>query len=466
MAEQKTINENTQNVYNPSSPQLEQFNARQLVEIFGASGTNVFSGYFDEDSVQDWNDPRNRASLVNNMRRKSVAVQSGLDLLKAPILTTNWSVSGGKDEQREFIEQQLFGMTQRTWQEFLSESLNYLEFGFSIFEIIFQKTKDGKIGLYDLAPRIQQSIEKFRTEDNNAGVTQLIYGDIQPADYDVSSASMVSIPLQKLLIFTHKKEGDNLMGTSILRPARMHFDMLQVLYRISAISAERFGVGIPIIKFPTGNGADEKAKAEEMGRNLKGNEKGYIALSEDWTIELLMPSGSGKDALMEKLIAHHNRMILVGCMAHSLDLGSQSSGSYALSETQGGERLSFAEQKATYFANQINKYVIKKLVDLNWGEQEEYPVLQFEALGIENSKTLADTYKVLHDMGMITGDPEMVNYIRAIFNLPKLSDEEILDMEQKKLEAEQKRLEIEAGLATDTENIEEDTGKETENNPK
>ena len=440
----KKTNPNTENVYNPSSPALEQFNAKQLMEIFSVSGTSVFNGYYDEDDVRDWNSPVDRAKIVNDMRRKSVAIQSGLNILKAPILTTGWSVNGGDEEQRAFIEKQLFGMSQRTWQEFLNELLNYLEFGFSLFEIIFKKTNDGKIGLYDLAPRIQESIQNFRTQDGNAGVTQLVYGDIQ-LDTEKGSASIVSIPLQKLLIFTNNKEGDNLMGSSILRSARMHYDMIQIIYRISAISAERFGVGIPIIKFPNGMGAEEKESAEEMGRNLKGNEKGYIALSEDWTIELLMPSGGGKDALIEKLIAHHNRMLLISCMAHSLDLGSGGGGgSYALSENQGSDRMSFAEQKATYIANQINKYVVKKLIDLNWGVQDIYPQLEFEALGIENSKTLADTYKALYDIGIITNDVVMINYIRKIFNLPQLTEEEILVIEQKKLDDEQKKIETEA----------------------
>ena len=451
----------TSSVYNPASPDLMELTLDQMTEIFGRSGTEVYSGYYRVDDVVNWNNPYQRAKIVDEMRKQDVAVSSALNLLYAPIMATNWSIQGGDDEQREFIEKQIFGMTQRTWQEFLLEALGYLPFGFYIFEQIYHTLPDGRIGLFDLAPRIPRSIEKFRTQDEQAGITQNLYGDITPRS---GHGTQVSIPLEKLLIFTNHKEGDDLIGQSVLRGARRHYVIKDRLYLISGMSAERFGMGVPVVTYPLEGGEAEKDKASELGQNLKGNEKGYIAIKEGWKVEILTPSANSLGTMMENLIAHHNRQILMSCLAHSMDLGSNSTGSYALSSTQQTDLMNFAEQKATYIASQINKYVIKKLIDLNWGVQEEYPELVFEALGVEDDEKMANVYKSLYDMGIIDNDPELTNYIRKIFSLPEIPDEEIavmIEEKQRQKEINAKRMEKEM-MGDDEEGDQEEDQEEDE----
>lgn len=437
----------TNSVYNPSSPDLAKLTISDMKKIFGRSGTEVYSGYFETDEVADWNDTLTRARIVNKMRREYVACSSAINILNVPILATNWDIVGGDEEQREFAKQQLFGLTQRTWQELLQEILTYLPFGYAVFEKIFNVTEDGKIGLFDLAPRIQESIEKFRMSNGGAGVQQRLYGDIVPQQ---GNATIVDIPLQKLLIFTNNKEGDDLIGMSVLRPARMHTVMIDRMYRVQGISAERFGVGIPIVKYPDAGGDAEKQQAEEMGKYIKANQQTFVAMKSDWDISILTPSGNPLSGMIENSIAHHNRQILLTCMAHALDTGSKGAGSLALSRTQQFDRLSFAEQKATYIANQLNKYVIKQLIDINFGKQEVYPELTFEPLGAEDSNQLSSTYKTLFDMGVLnTQDPELVNYVRKVFNLPTLTEEQILDMEEARLQEQEAELDAEMADSED-----------------
>ncbi len=463
-----SMQDETSSIYNPSSPDLTKLALRDMKEVFGRSGTQVYTGYFETDEVVDWNDTLTRARIVNKMRREFVACQTALNILKAPILSTGWDIVGGDEEQRDFIKKQLFDLSQRTWQELLQEILTYLEFGFSVFEIVLKVNDDGKIGLADLAPRIQESIEKFQMSNGNAGISQQLYGDIVP---NKAQAGYVDIPLQKLVIFTNNKEGDDLIGTSVLRSARMHTVMIDRMYRVQGISAERFGVGIPVVKYPAAGGDKEKATAEELGKYIKANQQTFIATKDDWTVDILTPNGNPLSGMIENSIAHHNRQILLTCMAHALDTGSKGVGSLALSKTQQFDRLSFAEQKAVYVANQLNKYVVQKLIDLNWGKQEEYPKLVFEPLGAEDTNQLATTFKSLFDMGILdTTNPEHINYVRNIFSLPVLSEEDIMEMEQAKLdaqEAEISAMEQEAedfdpmdSVVNDEENLDDDGGDE------
>lgn len=426
----------TSSVYNPSSPELDELTIEEMGEILGRSGTESYDGYFKVDDVVDWNDCYQRSRIVDEMRKQDVAVGSALNLLYAPIMATKWDIVGADEEQVEFLKKQLFDMTQRTWQEFLLEACQFLAFGFYIFEKIYQELPDGKIGLFDLAPRIPRSIEKFRMQDGGAGITQNLYGDI--VAHDMVSGQK-SIPLQKLLIFTNQKEGDDLIGQSVIRQARKHYVYKDRLYIVSGMSAERFGMGIPVVTYPDNGGKSEKNKATELGRNIKANQKAYLAIKEGWKVEILTPSTNSLGTMMNDLIAHHNRQILMSCLQHGLDLGSTETGSFSLSTNQRADGLSFSEQKATYIKDQLNKYVIKPLIDLNWGPQEEYPELIHESLGVEDDKKMAEVYKILYDMGVIDNDPELTNFIRKLFSLPEIPSDEIISrIEEREIERERR----------------------------
>lgn len=423
---------------NPSDPSLAELTVKEMSKVFGASGTRINSGYFDVDRVFDWNDPYTRARLVNIMRREFVAVSSALGKLKSPILGANWFVSGGEEEHREFIEKNLFDLSQRTWQELLIEIATFLDFGYAIFETIYE-FRDGQIWLKDLAPRIQESIERFETMDSKAGVTQNLFG----TNYN---ENQVSIPMSKLLIFTHNKEGDNLMGNSILRGARMHTVYLDRAYKVQGIAIERFGAGIPVVTFPTTGGDEEKQEASDLGESLKVNEQGYIAKQEGWEVEILSPSGSGVDSLIEKGIDHHTRQIFMACLAHGLMTGANGKGSHALSQTQDKDLNEFAKQKCAYVADQFNKYIIKKLIDLNFGVQEYYPELSFEIDMGETTDQVLGRVKGLVDMGVLQVQrPDENSYIRKSLQAPDLSEERWLEMEDELLQQEDDLLEAELG---------------------
>lgn len=418
---------------------IKDLTLRQMQNVFGDSGTQRYSGYFFEEDNAEWRDEQ-RIDNVETMRRTDATVQAVLSALKTPILSTEWRIESEDEEIRQFVEDNLFGM-ERTWKEFLREALAYLDFGHYVFEIIY-KVEDGQVKLKDLSPRIPRSIQDWQVNGFFYGITQQIRTDDPSAPL-----SNVDIPSEKLLVLTNEKEGDDVTGRSVLRSAWKHFSFKDVLYRVQAIAAERYGVGVPTIYMKSGFSDEQKGEAEEMVKNLRSNEKSFMVIpwsKEDGEVEILTPTANTQGSSIEAAIKHHDREILQSVLAGFLGLGADSAGSFALSRDQSGFFLNNVQEKAQYVVEQINRQVINRLVKINFGVDAAKAELKFNPLGEVDSKELSEVLKNLLDSGVVQKDAALEKWVRSTLQLPELSDEELARREEnqeteKQKEEEQKQ---------------------------
>jgi len=414
----------------------------QLEKIYGDSGTTRYSGYFDTDENILWKDDT-RAATVDLMRKTDAAVSAALKALKAPILGTQWEVftyddSPQGEKIRKDVEDQIFNMS-RSWYDMIREALCFMEFGHYAFEKVWA-IENGKVVLKNLAARIPQSIERWQIKNADGTYSR---GIVQYIETDEFDNNQIEIPLQKLFILTNDMEGDNMAGESILRAAYGNWKYKDMLARVSGIAADRFGVGIPLIKLPEESGKPEKEKGNEMGEQMRASEGGYLTLPHGWDAEILEMKGSGVINAIESLMEFHNRMILTSMHVQFLGLGGENSGSYALSDDQSSFFLRLVDDKARYFATEFSNQVIKDIVDYNYGTQEWYPELRYSPIGEKDLKTQAETYKVLSEAGLITIDEELKKWVRPTFKLPELQDSQTGDeeIEVKKEEEEEEETE-------------------------
>lgn len=442
----------------PLKPQLPL--TKGDLKVIGDSGTRRYSGYFSEEPSFEWRDEL-RIDNVETMRRTDATVKQLLEALNAPMLATEYDIQPGGDDPKyiehcEFAEENLFNM-RRTWKEFMREALTYLPFGFSTFEQIYTK-KNSKIYLADLEPRIQHSILKWQLNDGRRGIVQQIHTD----EVDIGQ-NQAQIPMNKLLVFTNDKEGDDYTGQSVLRPCWKHFYLKDKMYRIESISTERYGVGVPLITLPEEANEQQKADAEEMAANIRSNEKGYIILpSKDWVVDILVPKGNPQKDQIANAIAHHDRMILTSALAGFLNLGADSAGSYALSKDQSSFFLKHVEDKLMYMVEQINKQVIQRLIIINFGEQEKYPRLTFTPLGDIDFGEYSTTLKTLKDAGFISKiTAEDEQFARKTFKMRPLTEDEIEQIETDKIVSDVDGLEKDLPVAEESKAI-ADEGEDVE----
>jgi SPP1 gp7 family putative phage head morphogenesis protein len=380
----------------------------------GASGTTNFQGVIDtEEYVTDLTGVA-LYTTIDKMRWADASVQAAILLCELPIRSAEWDIEpAGEDalslEIAEFVKDNLFEGLVTSWEDTLRQILLMHPYGCMPFEVVYKITEDNKIGWRKWAPRMPKTIEKWNVDGNGEleSIVQRVYKDNNYVE--------CTIPIQKLMIFTHRREGDNYLGTSILRQAYKHWFFRDKYYKIDAVAQERLGIGIPVITLPEGYTDDDYTDAENMGKNLRGHEKAYVVKKQGWEVEMLdLKASTLKDP--STMLEHHTREILKSVLAQFADLGSKSVGSFALSEDQSTLFLQSLDASAKVIAEVINDE-IKRLVDYNW-TVDEYPKLTHADLGIRDFKSLSEAIQTLSFAGIMTPDSNLEDYMRKVMKLP------------------------------------------------
>jgi len=190
----------------------------------------------------------------------------------------------------------------------------------------------------------------------------------------------------------------------------------------------------------------EKTKAEEMLRNLRSNEKGYIVIpwkKEEGELSIMTPNGNPQGQTIDSAIEHHNKQILMAVLATFLGLGTDSTGSFALSKDQSSFFLNCSNDYATYFEEQISKQVIERMIKIAFGEQKSYPYLTHNKLGDIDFKEMSEVLKTLIDAGLVTVDNKMKKFTNSTFQLPEITEEDEEKMDQDEMESELNKAEQE-----------------------
>lgn len=394
----------------------------------GRSGTPEYSGYISADYNLEFNG-RAGVELCDKMRKTDGTVAAALRAVKYPLMAAEWTVESAdrKDDRAkeiaEFVRANLFD--RMSFPEFLREALGYLDFGFWYFEKVY-RVEDGWVVVDRLASRLPTAHECWKMRTTHApGVTQTLpsrkHGDPGPTQPE--------IPMGRLVLFTNEREGDNLAGTPLLRPAYKHYFMKDQLYRIDAVKHER-GAGILKLRHPSDDAA--KAAADEIGENFVLNEKGYLAFpgpkpeqgTPGWDAEIMTAGIAEQSAALMESVKHHDRMITQSILAMFLDLGSGAGGSYALGDAQKGFFGFALKAVSEYFASVVDRQLIVELVDMNFGKQEAYPKLRAPRIGQMDQKTMAEVLAILNTTGLLTKDPELKVWVSRAFGLPERTVED------------------------------------------
>lgn len=184
-------------------------------------------------------------------------------------------------------------------------------------------------------------------------------------------------------------------------------------FKIDAIQKERHGIGIPIIKLPLGFSDVDKALAEDLGRNLRTNERAHIVLPENWTVEFAELGGNPVDCMPS--IKFHTDQIMYNILVPFYDDPSSR-------EDTMGMYYKATRYIALTIADTFNKYVIKQLVDFNF-KRGKYPILRARRIGeYEDARTVSFTLRNMVGAGLITPDDVLEGFIRRELDLPPMDE--------------------------------------------
>ena len=363
------------------------------------------------------------------------------------------SEADGDKEAAEFIESCMYDM-ESTWQDFLSEVLSFLTYGWSYHEIVYKRRLGGKTSKYDdgligwkkLPIRAQETLYEWRYKEGTDDLQGMV--QIPPPDYE-----QVFIPLEKALHFRTRSRKDHPEGHSLLRGVYRSWYMKKRLQEIEGIGIERDLAGYPFIQPPEDEDIwdpddEDMVKklhmAEEMIQNVRRDELEGMVLPFGWTFQLLN-SGSRRQFEVGSVIDRYDRRMATTFMADFLFLGQEGHGSFALSSDK--TRL-FALAVGTYLdiiCDAFNRQAIKRLIDLNDGHfkgMTDYPKMTHADIEEANIDKFANFIGTMVKSGVILPDKELDKYARKLANIPLNDDPDDSEYSAEEQAEEEKRMKI------------------------
>lgn len=414
----------------------------QIFKQYGYTGTKEYGGYFFNDQNPIWRD-QNRIEIVEEMK-VDPKVNQGLNGVKSPILASKPSIECDVEDElhekaKQICEESTFDMPERSFKDFLDESLDYFDYGFAAFEKIYARNSEGYIILKDLLPLTQSSIQNWRMEDGNRGIVQYVYGD----EAKDQQGHKFEIPIKKAVVFTYKKRGTDITGRPLIRSAYAPYWYKHNVNKMIAIALEKNLMGIAVGAVPEGATSEEKEKYEEFLKNYRANEHSFLLKpSPGYEFEIVTPSGNPLGDMAKEFIKGHNREILSSMLIDFMDLGSDSSGSFALSTNQMDFFFSSVEDQARYYEEQFRRQVYRDLMMLNFPLEYSQgkistPKLNLSDIQNKNKKEYAEAQKLLADAGMLCKSSRLIQHNHTMMEYPELTQEEMDEIDQRKEEKPQ-----------------------------
>lgn len=414
------------------------------MDELGVSGVWIASGYVHEEFLRELQGDRGRRTYREMADNDSMigAVLAAIELM---LRSAKWTMEPNEENPDQDMADLAYGMIndmEDPWEDFISEALTFLPFGFSFFEVVYKrrvgpyesdptrnsKYDDGLIGLRKIAPRAQESLLRWEIAPN---------GDIlgfwqQPPE----GGQTIYIPMEKGLLFRTTSRKNNPEGRSVLRNAYTSYYFKKNIQITEAIGIERELNGVPMIRVPSKiltdpAHAQTKAAYEKMARDLKFNEQGGILVPSDVYkddtgklsqvykvgVELLSSSGS-RNIDTDRVITRYDQSMARTVLADFLMLGTDK-GSFALSKSKTDLFLRASQNFVDIIAATFNRKQMPRLWKLNGLPLETMPYLKAGDIAPVDLEEVGNYLSRIATVGVpIGGDPETEEVLREWAGLP------------------------------------------------
>ena len=436
----------------PSSPMSE----------LGVTGLKRSAGYLDEEFLPALKG-RKAVQVFREMSLNDPVIGSLLFAVDRLLRQVEWRVEPASHkkedkEAAEFVEQCMEDMS-HTWDEFITEALTMLPYGWSYHEIVYKrrigpwekdgrtksKYRDNRIGWRKLPIRSQETLQRWVFDDTGGvkGMLQLPPPKYQP----------VYLPIDKSLLFRVSTYKGSPEGKSFLRNAYRPWFFKKRLEEIEGIGVERDLAGLPVAKVPhdylSAPKGSDKAKMvdafKKMVRTVRRDEQeGVIiptAYDQDTKQPLfdfeLMTSGGGRAFNTSEMIQRYEQRMLMTVLADFILVGHQGTGSYALHTDKTGLFRASINSISQSIADVLNRHAIPRLFAINGWKLDELPQIKAGDVDPPDLLQLASFMGALGQAGVQWfPDAELEKFLRKAARLPDIDEktEEVLEVAQRQQE--------------------------------
>lgn len=425
----------------------------------GVTGLKRSAGYVNEEFLPALRG-RKAVQVYREMSENDPIVGALLFAVDRLLRQLEWRVEPasqkGEDKQAaEFLESCMEDMS-HTWDEFISEVLTMLPYGWSWHEVVYKKRvgpwekdprkrsrySDGKIGWRKMPIRSQETMQRW-IFDETGGVKGLI--QLAPPKY-----SQTFLPIDRCLLFRVSTVKNNPEGRSFLRNAYRPWYYKKRLEEIEGIGVERDLAGLPVAKVPhdylsAKKGTDKHKMVEafrKMVRSVRRDEQEGVVIPAAYDQDTKQPifdfqllnSGGGRSFDTNSIIQRYEQRILMTVLADFIMVGHQGQGSYSLHTDKSGLFRASINSISQSIADVLNRYAVPRLFAVNGMRLEELPKF------VPGDVDPPDLTQLSAFMGQMANagvqwfpDPELEKFVRKAARLPELDEqsEEVLETAQR-----------------------------------
>lgn len=370
--------------------------------------------YYNPDSIS--------LSTYEQMYNTDETCFSGIEFLIMSAVSQIGEYSHPNPKIQEFVQRQLVEM-RGSFPARIAEIMTAAPFGFSLTEIIW-KVSGREIGLGDLQTLHPSTIH---LDLHRSGPLK---NQPRCAWQFFRRDKQVMLPLDKCILYSHGAVFGNAYGTSRLKRAYKSWYIKDKILMAWALCCERYGTPYTVGKTDASGvvtGADGKqiSAVQNMLNVLNSfGPKGSGVIDLKDLIEVTY-AGSGYGTDFENLVAYCNKMIYRAIGLPSLIADHGNSGSYSLGQQHFKLFVLVLEKILFEVLDVIIEQLIRPLVTMNFGQQDDYGDFNVEDFSPEDAKTIAETAEVLARSGFISAAKiEDCNIIRERTGMPLWSEED------------------------------------------
>ena len=374
---------------------------------------------------------RNGVKKYREMRENDPIIGAILHAMEMMLRSVEWRVEGGTDQAQEFVNSVIYGMDDKSWEEFIADVLSFLPYGFSLFEMVPRRDDDGLIRMKKLAGRAQWTIDRYETRQN---------GDIQGV-WQVAAQKNVYIPYSKLLHFRTTAINNEPSGRSVLRSAFTAWRAQNNIKYFEGVGIERELNGMPVFRIPSEYMSSEASDTQRalynqmktIARDVKRNEQGYIILPSDlqededgklsnhYQVDFELAASKGtRDINTGEVILRYQTEIARSVMANFVMLGATDRGSFALSQSQSDLFLKALEGYADMITAELNRKLLPYLWELNGMDPDDMPKITRGRIAPVNIDELGQYVQRLALSGVdLFPDEGLEKHLRDVAGLPE-----------------------------------------------
>ncbi len=427
----------------------------------GFTTLKVSSGRIYEECQQAFRMPT-FFRTVDEMRKTAI-IASALNAYKMLLSRVKWHVeapvdASEKDKQRAKLVESMMADMEIPWEDFIADVIEYLPYGYSVQEKVFRRRlkkngsrfNDGIVGLRKIAPRPQESIERWEFSEDGRELLA-VHQNINNLENSylytsiATTEGLIRIPREKFMLFNADATRGNPLGNSILRGVFHSWKQMTLLKDQEILSAAKEAASLPLIRIPAKFMAEdaedsEKAVYEASKRILddvaNGSSKGIVfptfidpeSKKDMFDIALLEKKGTNGSNI-DTVIKRYQDEILSTLAVDILKAGNNP-GSFSLSDGDTNVLALAMSHRLNEMSSVLNNDLVPSIYRMNGWSTEVLPKFIPSDISSVSMEEFSKCIQRVAATGVLEIDRQVLNRVREVIGVPKRPDDEPVNKDE------------------------------------